>query len=237
MKVLVLCSGGVDSTTCLGLAVDEFGAENVVALSIFYGQKHSRELAAARAVAAHYGVKHSELNLSAVYENSNCSLLSHSGAEIPHADYADQLNEQNGAPVSTYVPFRNGLFISAAAGVAQAEGCSAVYYGAHRDDAAGCAYPDCSPAFYEAMNRAIVEGTGGEVRLVAPFVEMNKAGVVAEGLRLNVPYELTWSCYEGADLACGECGTCRDRLAAFAENGAVDPIKYERKYEQKTEEE
>lgn len=233
MKVLVLSSGGVDSTTCLGLAVSEFGAENVVALSIFYGQKHSRELAAARAVAAHYGVRHLELDLSAVYANSDCSLLSHSGAEIPHADYADQLSEQDGAPVTTYVPFRNGLFISAAAGVAQAEGCAAVYYGAHRDDAAGCAYPDCSPEFYEAMNKAIIEGTGGEVRLVAPFVENNKAGVVAEGLRLNVPYELTWSCYEGGDAACGECGTCRDRLAAFAENGAIDPINYERKAEGK----
>lgn len=229
MKVLVLSSGGVDSTTCLAQAVAEFGAENVVALSVFYGQKHSRELAAARAVAAHYAVRHLELDLSAVFVGSSCSLLSHSAAEIPHADYADQLAGQGGSPVTTYVPFRNGLFIAAAASVAESEGCAAIYYGAHRDDAAGSAYPDCSEAFYAAMNQAIIEGTGGGVRLVAPFVDKNKAGVVAEGLRLGAPYELTWSCYEGGDVACGECGTCRDRLTAFAANGVADPIKYAEK--------
>lgn len=231
MKVLVLSSGGVDSTTCLAQAVSDFGEKNVVALSVFYGQKHSRELAAARAVAAHYAVRHLELDLSAVFAGSDCSLLSHSAQDIPHGDYAEQLADQAGAPVTTYVPFRNGLFIAAAASVAQAEGCSAIYYGAHRDDAAGSAYPDCSEAFYAAMNQAIVEGTGSEVRLVAPFVDKNKAGVVAEGLRLGAPYELTWSCYEGGELACGQCGTCRDRLAAFAANGAADPIAYQENVE------
>lgn len=221
-----MSSGGVDSTTCLAEAVSEFGAENVVTLSMFYGQKHSRELSAARAVAAHFGVKHLELDMAAVFAGSNCSLLSHSDREIPHEDYAEQLASQNGAPVTTYVPFRNGLFIAAAASVAEAEGCAAIYYGAHSDDAAGSAYPDCSPAFYAAMNQAIMEGTGGNVRLVAPFVEQNKAGVVAEGLRLGAPYELTWSCYEGGEVACGVCGTCRDRLAAFAANGVADPVIY-----------
>lgn len=226
MKVLVLSSGGVDSTTCLAQAVADFGADNVVSLSVFYGQKHSRELAAAQAVAAHYAVRHLQLDLSAVFAGSDCSLLSHSAAAIPHADYADQLAEQAGRPVTTYVPFRNGLFIAAAASVAQAEGCSAIYYGAHSDDAAGSAYPDCSPEFYAAMNSAIIAGTGGDVRLVAPFVEQNKAGVVAAGLKLGAPYHLTWSCYEGGDVACGQCGTCRDRLAAFAANHAADPIQY-----------
>lgn len=227
MKVLVLSSGGVDSTTCLAKAVAEFGAENVVSLSMFYGQRHSRELLAAKNVADYYKVRHLELDLSAVFLGSNCSLLSHSNRQIPHENYADQLAAQNGSPVTTYVPFRNGLFIAAAASVAEAEGCSVVYYGAHQDDAAGSAYPDCSPAFYTAMNQAIIEGTGGNVRLFAPFLQQNKAGVVAEGLALKVPYELTWSCYEGHDVACGVCGTCRDRLAAFAANQAVDPIEYQ----------
>lgn len=231
MKVLVLSSGGVDSTTCLAKAVADFGAENVLALSVFYGQKHSKELAAAKAVADYFGVRHITLDLAAVFADSDCSLLAHSDKEIPHEAYADQQAAQGGGEVSTYVPFRNGLFIAAAAGVADAKGCSAIYYGAHSDDAAGSAYPDCSPAFYEAMNSAIFEGTGGKVRLLAPFVELNKAAVVAEGLRLGVPYELTWSCYEGNDLACGVCGTCRDRLAAFAANGADDPIAYAAKPE------
>ena len=102
--------------------------------------------------------------------------------------------------MSTYVPFRNGLFLSSAASMALSLGCSVVYYGAHHDDWAGNAYPDCSLEFVEAMNRAIVEGTGGELRLEAPFVTWSKADIVREGLALGVPYELTWSCYEGGAL-------------------------------------
>ncbi|MBQ3199714.1 MAG: 7-cyano-7-deazaguanine synthase QueC [Firmicutes bacterium] len=226
MKVLVLSSGGVDSTTCLALAVEQFGAANVTALSMFYGQKHDKELAAARAVAAHYSVEHIELDLAPIFRYSNCSLLAHSDKQIPQESYADQLAESSGEPVSTYVPFRNGLFIAVAASVAESRGCERIFYGAHRDDAAGAAYPDCSEAFKQAMNLAVCEGTGGHLRLEAPFVEMNKAQVVAEGLRLNVPYHLTWSCYEGGGEACGVCGTCIDRIAAFAANGVADPIKY-----------
>lgn len=233
MKVLVLSSGGVDSTTCLARAVAEHGAANVLALSLFYGQKHSRELAAARAVAAYYQVRHIELDLSAVFAHSDCALLSQNDAAIPHIAYAEQLAERAGSPVTTYVPFRNGLFIAAAASIADSEGCAVIYYGAHRDDAAGNAYPDCSEAFYAAMNRAISEGTGGAVRLAAPFIDSNKAGVVAEGLRLGVPYELTWSCYEGGELPCGVCGTCRDRIAAFRQNGVADPLQYANKEDER----
>lgn len=102
-------------------------------------------------------------------------------------------------------------------------GCSTVYYGAHHDDWAGNAYPDCSLEFVEAMNRAIVEGTGGELCLEAPFVTWSKADIVREGLALGVPYELTWSCYEGGEAPCGRCATCLDRAAAFAANGVEDP--------------
>lgn len=222
-KVLVLCSGGVDSTTLLARAVERCGAENVVALSISYGQRHSREVQAAEAVAAHYGVRQRFLDLGAIFADSHCSLLAHSDQPVPRGDYASQQADAEGAPVSTYVPFRNGLFLSAAASMALSLDCSAVYYGAHRDDWAGAAYPDCSPAFVEAMARAIAEGTGGTLRLEAPFAHATKADIVAGGLALGVPYELTWSCYEGGEAPCGQCATCLDRAAAFAANGVPDP--------------
>ena len=222
-KALVLCSGGVDSTTLLARAVARYGAENVYALSISYGQKHVREIEAARAVAAFYGVEQRFLDLGAIFADSTCSLLSRSEAPVPHGDYAAQQAEAQGAPVSTYVPFRNGLFLSAAASMALSLGCSVVYYGAHHDDWAGSAYPDCSPAFVKAMAAAIAEGTGGELRLSAPFVNATKADIVREGLSLGVPYELTWSCYEGGETPCGQCATCLDRAASFAANGVEDP--------------
>ena len=223
MKALVLFSGGVDSTTCLGIAVDKYGAEEVLALSVYYGQKHSREHEAAEKIAAHYGVKLKKLDLALIFADSDCSLLKGSDKEIPKESYAEQLKDTDGAPVSTYVPFRNGLFLSSAASIALSNGCEVIYYGAHSDDAAGNAYPDCSSEFNEAINRAIYLGSGCELRVEAPFIGLTKAQVVKKGLELNVPYELTWSCYEGGDKPCGKCGTCIDRAAAFAANGAEDP--------------
>ena len=223
MKALVLFSGGVDSTTCLAIAVDKYGANEVLALSLYYGQKHSRELEAARKIAAHYGVKHKELDLALIFADSDCTLLKGSEGEIPKESYAEQLEKTDGKPVSTYVPFRNGLFLASAASIALSNGCEEIYYGAHSDDAAGNAYPDCSSDFNDAINRAIYLGSGGELRVTAPFIGMNKAQVIAKGLELGVPYELTWSCYEGGDKPCGVCGTCRDRIAAFRANGMEDP--------------
>lgn len=222
-KVLVLCSGGLDSTTLLAQAVEKYGAEQVVALSVSYGQKHIRELASAQAVCEHYGVQRHELDLGAIFAQSTCSLLAASEEEIPHTTYADQQAESQ-EPVSTYVPFRNGLFLASAASMALSLDCSALIYGAHADDWAGSAYPDCSPAFVQAMNTAIEEGTAHELHIEAPFVHMNKADIVRLGLSLGVPYELTWSCYEGGEQPCGECATCRDRQAAFEANGITDPL-------------
>ena len=222
-KAMVLCSGGVDSTTCLALAIEKYGRENVSALSIYYGQKHVKEIEAATKVLEYYGVEGTSLDLTPVFAYSDCSLLSHSTEEVPEESYAEQLKNTNGKPVTTYVPFRNGLFLSAAASVALSKDCSVIYYGAHHDDAAGNAYPDCSEAFVQAMNRSVQEGTGGALRIEAPFVRWNKAQIVKEGLRLGVPYELTWSCYEGGDKPCGRCGTCLDRLRAFEANGVNDP--------------
>lgn len=224
MKAMVLSSGGVDSTTALGLAVSKYGKENVIALSISYGQKHDKEIQAAINVSEYYGVEHLFLDLAEIFQYSDCTLLKQSDKEIPLESYAEQIKETKGnKPVSTYVPFRNGLFLSSAASIALSKGCSVIYYGAHADDAAGFAYPDCSPVFNEAMNKAIYEGSGHQLTIEAPFVNMNKAGVVKMGLGLGVPYELTWSCYEGGDEPCGKCGTCIDRAAAFAANGVEDP--------------
>lgn len=223
-KALVLCSGGVDSTTLLALAVERYGAQNVYALSIFYGQKHERELQAARAVTAHYGVEQRFLDLAPIFSDSDCSLLAGSDVAIPHASYAAQMELETDGLVSTYVPFRNGLFLSSAASVALSLGCSVVCYGAHADDWAECAYPDCSPAFVDAMGNAIELGTGGNLQMAAPFVHWSKARIVEEGLKRAVPYELTWSCYEGSDEPCGTCGTCLDRKRAFELNGTIDPL-------------
>ena len=226
MKAMVLSSGGVDSTTALGLAIQKYGREQVIALSLSYGQKHEKEIEAAKAVAAYYGIEQLFLDLSKIFQYSNCSLLKQSDEKIPEESYAEQIRETEGeTPVSTYVPFRNGLFLSMAASIALSKGCQVIYYGAHADDAAGFAYPDCSPVFNEAMNRAIWEGSGHQLKIEAPFVNINKAEVVKTGLKLGVPYELTWSCYEGGEKPCGKCGTCIDREAAFAANGVADPAK------------
>lgn len=224
MKALVLLSGGVDSTTCLGMAVKKHGNNNVIGLCITYGQKHTKELESAKAVADYYQVEWLYMDLASMFAWSDSSLLSHSGQDIPKESYADQLLKTDGKPVSTYVPFRNGLFLSTAASIAISKGCEIIYYGAHSDDAAGNAYPDCSKAFHDAMNQAIWEGSGHIVNIQAPFISMSKKDVVKTGLSLDVPYQLTWSCYEGGNVPCGKCATCIDRQAAFRANGVEDPI-------------
>lgn len=223
MKAMVLLSGGIDSATCLGMAVERYGKENVTALSIFYGQKHEKEITASEKLAEYYGVEQLKLDLTKIFQYSNCSLLQHSNQEIPEEAYAEQLKKTEGKPVSTYVPFRNGLFLSSAASLALSKGCSVLYYGAHADDAAGNAYPDCSSAFHNAISDAIYIGSGNQLTVEAPFVAMSKAEVVKKGLELKVPYELTWSCYEGKEQPCMVCGTCIDRAEAFRLNGIADP--------------
>ncbi len=222
-KAIVLFSGGADSTTCLGLALECYGKENVIPLSIVYGQKHEKEVEAARKILKYYGLNGRELDLTSVFASSCCSLLSHSSQEIPKESYARQLEKQPGGLVSTYVPFRNGLFLAAAASIALSLECSCIFYGAHQDDAAGSAYPDCSEAFFNSMNHAVYEGSGKMLQIKAPFISCSKAQVVKEGLRLHVPYELTWSCYEGGEHPCGRCGTCIDRQKAFEANHMQDP--------------
>ena len=224
MKVLVLSSGGVDSTTALGMAVDRYGSENVVALSVFYGQRHDKEVKASEAVAKYYGVEWICMDLEKVFAFSESSLLKHSGRSVPEKSYGEQILPEAGETlISTYVPFRNGLFLSTAASVAMSRNCDLIYYGIHADDVVDTAYPDCSPVFNDAMGAAIWEGSGHQLKIEAPFVNMKKADIVRKGLELKVPYELTWSCYEGGEKPCGKCATCIDRKAAFEANGAQDP--------------
>lgn len=227
-KAIVLSSGGVDSTTCLSMAIKELGNENVTTVSVFYGQKHSKELECAEKIAKYYNVDHRVLDLSktGIMDDSNCPLLSQSNEDIPEYSYAEQIEENGEGMVTTYVPFRNGLLLASVAALAMAkypEDEVDIYLGAHADDAAGNAYADCSQAFTDAMDLAISLGTYGKVYLKAPLVNMNKAQVVKTGLELGTPYELTWSCYKGGDKPCGKCGTCIDRANAFKLNGVTDP--------------
>ena len=230
MKALVLSSGGVDSTTCVGIAVNKYGKENVVTASLYYGQKHDKELECARKVAEYYDVRHIEEDISNVmkYAKDVCTLMK-GGEAIEHASYAEQIAEHGEGRVATYVPFRNGLLLAIATAYADSifpgEEVE-IYYGAHADDAAGQAYADCSPEFADAMNQAINIGTYGKITVARPLINMNKATVVKTGLELGVPYDLTWSCYEGGEKQCGTCGTCIDRKAAFEANGVEDPVGY-----------
>lgn len=229
MKALVLSSGGVDSTTCIGIAIDKLGKENVSTVSVFYGQKHAKELECANKVAKFYGVKHYELDLSSIMKYSNCPLLKGSTEKIKHESYAEQIEENGEGMVSTYVPFRNGLMLSSVATLAMSIYPNEeveIYLGAHADDSAGRAYADCSEEFTDAMKEAIYIGTYEKVTVKAPLVNMTKADVVKTGLKLKVPYELTWSCYEGGEKQCGTCGTCIDRKNAFMQNGVKDPVEY-----------
>lgn len=230
-KAFVLSSGGLDSTTCLAMAIEKYGPENVVTASLYYGQKHDKELKCAQAIAEYYHVRHIEEDISNVMKYAkNVSSLIKGGKEIQHLSYEEQVKNNESGRVDSYVPFRNGLFLSIAAAYADSifpgEEVE-IYYGAHADDAAGNAYADCTPEFAEAMNKAINLGTYGKISVCRPLINWNKAQVVKEGLRLNAPYELTWSCYEGKEKQCGVCGTCLDRKAAFAANGIEDPVPYE----------
>lgn len=223
MKAVVLLSGGIDSTVCACIAGRTYGFEEVAGLTILYGQKHQRELSAARAVADRLGFPaHETIRLPEELFKGAGSTLVDEGADIPSGPYPE-----DEGPVSTYVPFRNGTLISAASAAALRLGAEAVYFGAHAEDAMHWAYPDCTPEFLGAMKNAVWIGTYHKVRLVTPLEWMTKREIVKRGIELNAPFELTSSCYRGGEMACGSCATCLSRLEAFAANEIEDPIAYE----------
>ena len=230
MKAVVLSSGGLDSTTCLAMAVKKFGAENVSAISVFYGQRHAKELEAARNVAKFYRIAQYELDAAEIFRNSNSALLDTSTAPLEKSSYAAQIEKNHSPRISTYVPFRNGLMLSMAASFADGlyDEPIELYIGVHADDTAGHAYADCSAQFIAAMSAAIRIGTYEKIHIIAPFLCQKKSDVVKVGLELGVPYYLTWSCYERGDTPCGQCATCIDRARAFELNGVKDPALFVR---------
>lgn len=231
MKILVLLSGGLDSSVLLYKAVKEAGKENVIGLNTFYGQKHSKEMEYAKWTCEHLGVKLHNVDLSTIFAFNRdcCALLKGSKMNIEHKSYSEQLKdlgELGKVPIVTaYVPYRNGLFLSYASSIAIQLNCDIVYYGAHSDDSAGRVYPDCTPEFIEAQKKAIYEGSGHKVVMDAPLWNLNKSSVVKLGIDLGMTheeFEHTWSCYEGKEKPCGTCGTCIDRKEAFVKNGILD---------------
>lgn len=223
LNAIVLSSGGLDSTTCLAIAVNKFSANKVAALSISYGQRHVKELDAARHVAQFYHVQHYQLDITNVFRYSESALLNSSDAELGYSSYAEQIREN--PRISTYVPFRNGVMLSMAAAFSDSifKDEIELYIGVHSDDFAGHAYADCSAQFVAAMSAAVRIGTYDKIHIVAPFLCQSKADVVKVGLELGAPYHLTWSCYERSDIPCGKCATCIDRARAFEINGVDDP--------------
>lgn len=216
-KAVVLLSGGLDSST-LAYHVAAHGAEGH-ALSIHYGQRHSREIAAAASVALSLRVPHKVVDLHVLRDVLAASSLT-SEAPVPEGHYEDPVMRQ------TVVPNRNAILLSVAFGYAVSIGADAVAYAAHGGDHA--VYPDCRPEFVQAFRRMQLEAVYPPAPdLYTPFIEWTKAGIVDHGAQLHVPFGLTWSCYNGGALHCGKCGTCHERRWAFNEADYPDPTQYE----------
>jgi len=227
VQAVVLHSGGMDSTTMLAMAIKEHKLEpsEIMCLSILYGQKHHRELEAAKAVADYYGCESHVIELNHdLFTGGGSAIIGEGEVDMPHLTYKEIAEGEGVSP--TYVPFRNGNLLSAATAIALVGGADSVYFGAHAEDARGWAYPDCTPEFIGAMANAIYVGSYHKVRLLTPLEWMMKSDIARKGLDLDVPFELTWSCYEGGQFACGECPTCIERIEAFKVNAAEDPVEY-----------
>ena len=222
-KAVVLLSGGMDSTTCAAMLVDQLGAENVVALSLGYGQKHLVELEQAKLIAQKLGIKHIIKELPPLFAGAGSTLID-TDCPNPETTYEELAKSSGVSP--TYVPFRNGNLLSAATALALVEGADTVCYGAHSEDAREWTYPDCSAEFIGAMANAIYVGTYHKVRLYTPLVNDTKHDVLIKAFEVAAPLELTHSCYNGARPACGVCPTCIGRIAAFKQGGIKDPIAY-----------
>lgn len=221
LGALVVLSGGLDSTVALAHAVQEHGQERVSTISFYYGQRHDVEVKAAKEIADYYHVPHF---VQEVWLGRG-GVLMDPEAEMPHKTY-EELGAAQG-PSPTYVPYRNGTFLSLAASHAMEMSCSLIYAGMHAEDAHNWAYPDCTPEFLGAMQNAIYVGTYHKVRFIPLFTYNKKWEIVAYGLDLKVPFEKTHSCYEGQRPACGKCPTCVARLEAFKELDEVDPLPYQ----------
>lgn len=217
---MVVLSGGLDSTTCLGLAHHQ-GYE-LYALTFHYGQRHRREVEQAKQIARYYQVKEHRLVQLDFLKEIGSSALTDDRIKVPPG------GAEKGIP-STYVPARNLIFLSLATAWAEVVGAEKIMIGVSAVDYSG--YPDCRPQFIESMNRTVklATKTGAEERSIAieaPLIQLSKAETIKLGMKLGVPYHLTTSCYHGEELACGECDSCRLRIKGFKEAGYKDPIPY-----------
>ena len=223
-KICMSLSGGMDSVTALAVALDT--GHQVLAINFQYDSKHNKyERSAFNAALAFYLAKYGHKRLSAdevvlteVSKHLQSNLLK-SGQEIPEGHYEAESMRQ------TVVPGRNIIFASVLAGIAWSNDCEEIWLGVHAGD--HFIYPDCRPEFIEHMDLAIAFGTDHKVRVEAPFLSIDKAAILAKGLALSVPYDLTRTCYKDQVVACGKCGSCQERLWAFKQNGVNDPLDYE----------
>ena len=212
---VIIYSGGLDSTTLLY----EERERVALAVTFDYGSNHAaREIACARHHCALLGVEHLVIELAFMSRYFQSSLLS-GGDAIPSGSYDDENMK------STVVPFRNGIMLSIACGLAESRGLKRVLIANHGGDHA--IYPDCRPEFVDAMDGAMQAGTYEGVRLAAPYTHLTKADLVRRGAKWGVDYSNTYSCYRGGDRHCGTCGTCTERKEAFREAGIPDPTAYE----------
>lgn len=212
---MLILSGGVDSTTLLY----EYKDQIALAVSFHYGSNHNdNEIPFAEYHCKKLGIKHITIPLSFMKEYFNSSLLSGADA-IPEGNYTDENMK------STVVPFRNGIMLSIAAGIAENNGLKHVMMANHSGDHA--IYPDCRPEFVSSMCNAIAAGTYDGITLETPYTHLSKAEIVKRGASFGVDYAHTWSCYKGKTLHCGKCGTCVERKEAFILAGIPDPTQYE----------
>ncbi len=218
MKAVVIVSGGLDSTTLLYWVLKQ-GYEPHV-LSFDYGQRHKKELEYARRTCEKLGVNHKVVDLRSIRELLQGSALTSESIKVPEEHYTHE-----GQKI-TIVPNRNAIMLNIAIGYAVSIGSDKVFYAAHYNDRA--IYPDCRWEFVQSMNiTAKLANDNPRLEIVAPFVHTTKAEIVKIGSELGVPFEDTWSCYNGNEKACGVCGTCRERIEAFQMNTLHDPMEYE----------
>jgi 7-cyano-7-deazaguanine synthase len=220
LTAVAIASGGLDSTTLLYKLRQE--GERVSALTFLYGQRHKREVESAKEICGLLGVEHTLIDLTALKPLFTSSALTNELIRIPNVpesvEHYDTLK-------TTIVPNRNAIFISVAVARAISVGANNVYFGVHASDRG--VYPDCRPGFVEALQTALRLGTDNHsLRIIAPFLNMTKGDIVKLGTRLEVPYSLTWSCYNGGVKHCGVCSSCRERKRAFLEAGLNDPTEY-----------
>ena len=212
---VIIVSGGMDSITLLYDHKDEIA----LGISFDYGSNHNaREIPFAKMHCERLGIKHITINLDFMHQYYKSSLLD--GAEaIPEGHYADDNMK------STVVPFRNGIMLSIAIGIAESNNLDQVFIANHGGD--HTIYPDCRPEFINAIDAAATAGTYNNVKVVAPYTQITKSDIARIGKKLGIDYTETWSCYKGGEVHCGKCGTCVERKEALAEAGIEDKTIYE----------